>query len=153
LTSERPDILGPGVAVDRGEVDAEASAILIAPLALHDECEIALAIRVRDMAIDNAVVDNVTAILLAEADKLPFYTVALAVDAQHEQQRARRYGSADIKRLRRSIAQLLPWRRLGGGLVGDAGRVGDKGLLGARVAARPEPLLGYLGPTLQYAIG
>ena len=51
LAGETPDIFGPGVAVDGGEVDAEDCAVIVAPSALHEEVQVALAIRVADMSM------------------------------------------------------------------------------------------------------
>src|SRR5271166_5071566 len=71
LAGERPNVFGPCISVDTRKVDAEVPSILVAPLALHDEGQVSLAIDVTNMPVDNAVVDDVAPILFAEADKLP----------------------------------------------------------------------------------
>ena len=95
LAGERPDVFSPCVAVDGGEVDAEDCAIIVDPSALHEEVQVALTIRVADVPVDDAVVNDVALELLAEADALPLDAIALAINAQHQEERALRDGPPD----------------------------------------------------------
>src|SRR5579883_1318992 len=61
LAGEAPNILRPGVTVDRGEVDAEVAAGGVAPLLAEQSAEIGLAVGIRDVAINDPIVDHVAA--------------------------------------------------------------------------------------------
>ena len=96
LAGETPDVFSPCVAIDGGEVNAETGAIIVDPAALHEEVQVALTIRVADVPVDDAVVNDVSLELLAEADALPLDAVSLTIEANHHEQRAGRDGAPDV---------------------------------------------------------
>src|ERR1700722_15646372 len=110
-TGESPNVLNPSIALDRGEVDAEVMAGRVRPPTLHQQIQIRAAVLIGNMPIDDSVIDDIPAVFTTEAHNLPLNAIALAIDPDHQQQCARRDSPADIRRLRRAVAQLFPWRR------------------------------------------
>ena len=150
--SPRPNIFGPSIAVDGGEIDAEFAAETVLPSARQHQIKVALAIGVRYVPPDDAVIDHIAAIFGAEADQLPLDAIDLTVDSQHVQQSTFGNRAADVMRLCSAVAQCLPRRAFTLRPISLADGVADEGLLGARITARFQPFLGNARPALQVGI-
>src|SRR6202043_1369802 len=108
---------GPGVAVDRGEFDAEFEAAGVFPFPGEHQINVALRVPIGNVPVDDAVIDHIAAKVAAESDELPLDSILLAVDAQHQQASAGRHGAADVMRRRSAVAKFFPWPRLTTGLA------------------------------------
>src|SRR5262249_52052469 len=84
----RPDIFRPGVAINAGEVNADAPAGRVAPGLGQQAIERLAAIILGDVAAQDAIVDDPSAKLAAPADELPLDAVGPAVNAEREHERA-----------------------------------------------------------------
>ena len=79
---EAPNVFGPSVTVDCGEFDAKLKPGGVSPFLREQKVEVALAIGVGNVTINDAVVDDIAPIIAAEPDQSPFNPIALAIDAR-----------------------------------------------------------------------
>src|SRR5690606_20138700 len=115
-----PHLFGIGVAVDAGLVEADPAAVTVGPPLHQQRVEALLTYSLGYVARDHAEIDREPAQVSAERHHLPFDAVALAVDAERQDDAAGRDPAFGIVRRGAAITQRLPRRRFTSRGIGPA---------------------------------